>query len=150
MFRGITKLNLDGKGRMAIPARYRERLVEDCGGRLIVTLDRDRCLLIYPFPEWQRIEQELMKLPSLSRPIRALQRFLLGHATDAELDSQGRILLSSELRQEAQLDKRVVLVGQGNKFELWNEEAWAKQMTFWLQDESAAEEFNAALDSLSI
>ena len=150
MFRGVANLSLDAKGRMAMPARYRDQLVACCGGKLIVTLDRDGCLLIYPLPNWEVIENELMKLPSMNPAVRAIQRLLLGHATECELDGQGRLLIPGPLRQVAGLGRQIVLIGQGNKFELWDEAAWAAQREQWMNEGSASEQFNEALASLSI
>lgn len=150
MFRGVTNLNLDAKGRLAMPARYRDRLLESCAGHLIVTVDRDGCLLIYPQPEWERIEQALMARPNMDRQVRALQRLLLGHATECDLDAQGRILLPTPLREYAGLDKRIVLVGQGNKFELWDEDRWTAQRQVWLQAEDESGALSGALESLSL
>ncbi len=150
VFRGVSNLNLDAKGRMAMPTKYRERLIESCGGRLVITLDRDGCLLLYPQPEWERIEIELMKLPSLNKQARGLQRLLLGHATECEFDGQGRILLPAPLRKVCDLNKEVVLIGQGNKFELWNEQAWGDRREQWLQEESVSDEVSAALTTLSL
>lgn len=150
MFRGVANLNLDAKGRLAMPARYRDRLMESCDGRLVVTVDRDGCLLIYPLPEWERIEQALMARPNMDRQVRRLQRLLLGHATECDLDGQGRILLPTPLREYAQLDKRSVLVGQGNKFELWDEDRWMAQRDAWLREESEPGELSEALESLSL
>ncbi len=118
---------LDGKGRLAIPTRYRELLMQRCGGHLIVTLDPSGCLLLYPFPEWEPIEQRLNALPSFSPISRHMQRILVGSATDLELDGAGRILLPAPLREKARLERDVVLVGQGNKFEIWNDQAWQAQ-----------------------
>ncbi|MDH5472566.1 MAG: division/cell wall cluster transcriptional repressor MraZ [Gammaproteobacteria bacterium] len=134
MFRGINNLALDAKGRMAMPARYRERLMETCGGRLVVTVDRDRCLLVYPLHEWELIESQLVNLPSLNKQARLLQRLLIGHATEMELDSQGRILLPTMLRDYAALDKKIVLIGQGKKFEIWDEQSWNDNQSIWLTD----------------
>lgn len=128
MFRGLSPLALDGKGRLAIPTRYRELLVQRCGGHLIVTLDPSGCLLLYPFPEWEPIERRLNALPSFDPLSRHMQRILVGSATDLELDGAGRILLPAPLREKARLDKDVVLVGQGNKFEIWNDQAWQAQL----------------------
>jgi MraZ protein len=128
MFRGIAQLNLDSKGRLAVPARYRELLAARCNGHLVLTADADRCLLIYPLPEWEPIEQKLMALSSFNARIRELQRRLVGYAEDVLMDAAGRILVPPALRQFAQLDKSVVLVGQGNKFELWNKDHWEQQM----------------------
>ena len=115
MFRGVTALNLDAKGRMAIPTRYRDRLRESCASQLVITVDRDRCLLVYPEPEWAEIERKLEALPSFNKSARTLQRLYIGHAHEVEMDAQGRILLPPELRKFAGLDKRVALVGQGKK-----------------------------------
>lgn len=124
MFRGISNLTLDAKGRLAVPARYRERMQETCRGQLVVTIDRDHCLLIYPLPEWEGLEERLVRLPSLNKQARELQRLLLGHATEVELDSHARLLLPPELRTFAGLERDVVLLGLGRKFELWQQAAW--------------------------
>ncbi len=151
IFRGINNLTLDAKGRMAIPSRYRDKLMESCGGRLIVTVDMDRCLLVYPQHEWEVIETQIASLPSLDKQSRLLQRLLIGHATEAELDSQGRILLPTMLRDYARLDKKCVLIGQGKKFEIWDEQIWAENQQVWLDEvENDEGERSAALDSLSL
>jgi len=124
MFRGISNLTLDAKGRLAVPARYRERMQEVCRGQLVVTIDRDHCLLIYPMPEWEALEERLVRLPSLNKQARELQRLLLGHATEVELDSHARLLLPPELRSFAGLERDVVLLGLGRKFELWQQANW--------------------------
>lgn len=124
MFRGIAQLNLDSKGRLAVPARHRELLLERCGGHVVVTADADRCLLIYPLPDWELIQQKLEGLSNLDARVRELQRRLIGFAVDVDMDGAGRVLISPALRQFAQLDKNVVLVGQGKKFELWNKDSW--------------------------
>lgn len=128
MFRGVANLNLDSKGRLAMPAKYRDALLSRSEGRLIVTADPSKCLLIYPFPDWEPIEQKLNGLSSFNPQTRALQRLLVGMASDTEMDGAGRILLSAPLRQFAGLDKNVVLVGQGGKFELWDEDQWNVQL----------------------
>lgn len=125
MFRGEYSLSLDAKGRLAIPSRYRERLVEACGGKLIVTISLiERCLVAYPFPEWQRIEDKLRVLPTLDTKAQAISHLLIGHATDCDMDSHGRVLLTQSLRDFAGLDKRVKMLGQVDKFELWDETTW--------------------------
>ena len=151
LFRGVNKVNLDAKGRLAIPTRYRELLREGCASQLIITLDPSYCLLIYPAPEWREIERKLMKLPSFNEAARGLQRLLVGYATDVEMDGQGRVLLSPPLREIAGLDKHVVLVGQGKKLELWDEERWNKQRDEWLK-KADLEQLNrsAELETLSI
>lgn len=151
IFRGINNLTLDAKGRMAIPSRYRDRLMESCGGRLIVTVDRDGCLLVYPQHEWEIIEAQIDALPSLNKQSRLLQRLLIGHATEAELDSQGRILLPTMLREYAKLDKKCVLIGQGKKFEIWDEQRWTDNQQLWLDEaENDDGAIPAALESLSL
>jgi len=129
VFRGVSHLALDSKGRLAVPAKHREALAADGNGRVILTADPSRCLLIYPLPEWEPIQKRLMALSSFNEKIRGLQRLLVGHADDVELDGAGRILVPPALRQYATLDKRVVLVGQGNKFELWDEAKWLEHTT---------------------
>ena len=125
VFRGVTELALDAKGRFAVPARYRDGLAAGSGPRLVLTADPSRCLLLYPLAAWEPIQARLMALSSFDARIRGLQRLLVGHADDAELDAAGRILVPPALRRYASLDRRVVLVGQGRKFELWDDASWA-------------------------
>ena len=124
MFRGVNNLTLDAKGRLAVPARHRERLAAACEGQLVVTIDRGYYLLIYPLPVWEEIEAKLVTLPSLHPQVRELQRLLVGHATEVGMDSHGRVLLPAELREFAKLDREVVLLGLMNKFELWDKHTW--------------------------
>jgi len=109
---------------LSIPAVYRQRLLEASDGRMVLTVDRDRCLLLYPLNTWEDIERKLIQLSSTHKRARALKRLLLGHAEECCLDAGGRILLPEPLREFASLEKRVVLLGQGNKFEIWNEQGW--------------------------
>lgn len=152
MFRGVAELNLDAKGRMTMPTRYRERLNERCAGRMIVTIDTDeRCLLLYPLPEWENIERKLDALPSFNAQARRVQRLLMGHATDTDMDNNGRLLLPPPLRQYAGLDKHVVLIGQGKKFELWDAAVWNERRDDWLAEETVGDEpLPAELQSLSL
>ena len=128
MFQGAAQLNLDGKGRLAIPARYRDELLNTCAGSLVLTADADGCLLLYPLPEWEPIRDKLLKLSAFNPKMRALQRLLVGHAEEVTMDSAGRVLVSPALRNYAALDKRVMLVGQGNKFEMWDELKWQARL----------------------
>ena len=149
-FRGVSNLSLDAKGRIVLPARYRERLLEICESQLIVTIDTDQpCLLIYPLPEWEQIEEKIEALPSFNPMTRRIQRLLIGHATEVEVDANGRMLLSNPLREYARLGKKVVLIGQGKKFELWDEALWSERMDSWL-NESAEEEMPGALAELTL
>ena len=133
MFRGINAIHIDSKGRVALPTRYREALSTS----LVVTIDTDEtCLLLYPLETWQVIESNLQRLPSFHPAARRIQRLLIGHATDVELDGNGRVLLPPLLRDYARLDKRVVMIGQGNKFEVWDELLWQSRREQWLAAEA--------------
>lgn len=135
MFRGINAIQIDEKGRLAIPTRYRERLQEEAKGVLVVTIETEtRCLLLYALPDWEVIEQKISGLPSFNPAARRIQRLLVGHATEVELDGQGRILVPQPLRDYAGLQKSVVLLGQGKKFEIWDEAFWNASRTNWLEE----------------
>jgi len=150
MFRGVNNINLDAKGRLAIPTRYRDHLVEHCGGEMVVTIDtEERCLLIYPRPEWGDIQRKIESLPSFNKAARRVQRLLIGHATDIQLDASGRLQLTPPLREYAQLEKKTVMLGQGNKLELWSEDHWRQRRDSWLGDESSLE-IPEELENLSL
>ena len=148
VFRGATNITLDAKGRMAIPTRYRERLSARCGGRIVVTVDKDHCLLIYPMPDWEELEQKLVQLPSMHKVARRIVRIMVGYATEVDMDGSGRILVSKELREFAGLDKQAVLIGQGNKFELWDEATWIEKRDAWLSEDDDGD-LPADLESIS-
>ena len=150
MFRGPNKLTLDAKGRLAMPTRYRERLQERCGGKLVVTVDKDQCLLIYPYPDWEELERKLMKLPSLNPQARRLQRLMVGHATELDLDGNGRILLPPTLREYGLLTRDVMLIGQGLRFELWDETRWNERRDEWLANPETVTDLPAELETLSL
>lgn len=124
MFKGSHSITIDAKGRIAIPASYRQSLIDDCGGRLVITRHWDGCLLIYPGPEFQVFEQQLLSRGSLNSKVRDIQRFFIGNARDIDMDRQGRLLLPANLRAAAGLGSRAVLSGIGNLFELWDEDAF--------------------------
>ncbi|EMO5256419.1 TPA: division/cell wall cluster transcriptional repressor MraZ [Proteus mirabilis] len=129
MFRGATLVNLDSKGRITVPSRYRTTLNEASEGQMVCTIDLNQlCLLLYTLPEWEKIELKLAALSSMNPAERRVQRLLLGHASECQMDSAGRLLLASTLRQHAGLTKEVMLVGQFNKFELWDEQVWYQQI----------------------
>ena len=121
MFRGATKITLDDKGRMVMPTRYREQ-----------------------------IERKLMSLPSLNATARRLQRLMVGHATDLPLDGHGRVLLPAELREFAKLGRHGMLIGQGNRFELWDETRWNERRDAWLASVETPTDLPSELESLSI
>ena len=148
VFRGATKVSLDAKGRMAIPTRYRERLAARCDGNIIITVDRDRCLLVYPLPDWEELERKLVRLPSMHKVARRIVRIMVGYATEVEMDASGRVLVSRELRDFAGLEKQGILIGQGNKFELWNEETWNEKRDDWLSEDDDGD-LPADLESIS-
>ena len=140
MFRGVNVLSLDAKGRLAMPTRYRESLAERSEGRLVLTVDPDHCLLIYPESDWFEIERKLNRLPSFNKTARKMQRLLVGHATECELDGNGRILIPPPLREFAGLERRAVLIGQGQRFELWDEQRWNQSRDAWLAEGSFDDE----------
>jgi MraZ protein len=148
VFRGATKVNLDAKGRLAIPTRYRERLASRCAGQMVVTVDKDHCLLVFPLQDWEELERKLVRLPSMNKVARNIVRIMVGYATEVEMDGNGRILVSRELRDFAGLDKAAILIGQGNKFELWDEEAWTEKRDAWLAGGDDGE-LPADLESIS-
>lgn len=142
MFRGVTEINLDAKGRFAIPTRYREELQNCCERQLIVTIAVNEkcagepgCLWLYPLPEWEKLEHKVLKLSTLKKSTAKLRRFLIGNATETEMDGQGRLLLSEKLRKFAGMEKKLVLVGQLNKFEIWNAEAWNAKESEWMSSD---------------
>ena len=139
-FRGVSNLSLDAKGRIVLPARYRERLSEICNRQLIITIDPYHpCLLIYPEPDWEAIEEQIEALPSFNPASRKIQRMLIGHATEVEVDGSGRVMVAPKLREHANLGKKVVMIGQGKKFELWDEAAWDEGVESWSNEESLSE-----------
>ena len=152
MFRGANAINLDPKGRLAIPTKYRQSLLDDCNGQLVCTIDTQQsCLLLYPLPEWEEIELKLSKFSSMIPAERRMQRLLLGYATEGDMDKSGRFLLSSPLRQHANLSKEVMLVGQLNKFEIWDAEIWAKQIDADMETErDGTFEFTDRLQEFSL
>ncbi|GKX50143.1 division/cell wall cluster transcriptional repressor MraZ [Budvicia aquatica] len=152
MFRGATTVNLDGKGRLAIPTRYRDSLLDECEGQLVCTIDLHQpCLLLYPLPEWEKIEQKLSRLSSMNPAERRVQRLLLGHASECQMDSAGRLLVATTLRQHASLVKEVMLVGQLNKFELWDEQTWYQKVKEDIDAEQSAQDtLSERLQDLSL
>ncbi len=136
---------------MAIPAKHRGRLSDCDEGQLILTVDSNSsCLLLYPLAEWEEIERKLIKLPSLNKQARRLQRLLIGHATECDMDGAGRILVPSPLRSFASLEKRIVLIGQGNKFEIWDEQTWQMSCDEWMSENDVDEPLSSDLESLSL
>ncbi len=152
MFRGISEVSLDDKGRVAIPVRIRASLIENYHGQLVATIDPQYpCLLIYPAPLWDSLQDKINALPGIFQPsVRRLQRLLVGYATDLIVDSNGRVLLPGPLRDYANLTKQVVLLGQGDKLELWDSLSWQKQRESYLQTADISDELPEALRKLSL
>ena len=151
MFRGINPINLDAKGRVALPAKYRDRVANRCDGHKVLTVHPfDRCLLLYPLADWEVIESQVNALPnSTSRQARRLQHLMVGYATELDLDAANRLLLPAMHRDHAELDKLLILVGQGQKFEIWSEVRWTSMTETYLSetvdDDASAELINLSL-----
>ena len=147
MFRGFNTVSLDTKGRLAVPSRHRELLSVQAENQLVITLNPlDRSLWLYPLPEWEVIEDKLATLSDFDKQSRRTKQMMRGYASDCQLDAQGRILIPKELRAYAELKKQTVILGQGNKFEIWNDKAWESQRDEWL--ESVGDESQPTPDSL--
>jgi len=127
VFRGANSINLDSKGRIAVPAKYRQSIIESAASHMIITFDPyDNCLLIFTLEHWETTEAGLQAL-SNSKPLhRRLRRIMLSHATEVDMDASGRLLIPSVLRERAKLKKDVMLIGQGKTFQLWDESSWHK------------------------
>ncbi len=137
MFRGATKTTLDAKGRLAIPTKYRQGLTDRCDGHLVVTVDRQRCLLIYPLRDWEDIERQLVRLPSSEPTVRAYRQMMVGYATEVDMDGAGRVLVPPAHREFAEIDRQSWLIGQGTRFELWEQGRWDAKTDGWVDDSAA-------------
>lgn len=109
---------------MTMPSRYRELILNSNDGAMVMTADPDKCLLLYPVEEWLEVEKSIAALPSLDKQARFLKRLLIGHAYELSMDKNGRLLVPPPLRDFAGIDKQVMLIGQGQKFEIWNDDHW--------------------------
>ena len=127
MFQGAAALSLDVKGRLAIPVRHREALAAAADGRLVLTAHPHRCLLLYPEPAWEPIRDKVLAASSMNLQSAAIKRLLVGNAREETMDAAGRLLVAPELRQFAELEKQVWLVGQGSHFEIWSDRGWQQQ-----------------------
>ena len=147
MFKGIHNINLDSKGRLTIPTKYRNTIDDQSDGKFVVTIDsEEKCLLLYPSSLWLEIEKKINSLPSFNKNSRRIQRLLIGHAEEIDLDTTGRILLSKPLRLVAEMSKKVTLIGQGEKFEIWSEEIWNNRVNSWRSVESDESDDSALSD----
>jgi len=147
MFKGITNIRLDTKGRLTIPTKYRSIIDEQSNSKLVVTIDsEEKCLLLYPSTSWQKIQEKINDLPSFNKNARRIQRLLIGHAEDIDLDGNGRILLSKPLRSFAEMTKQITMIGQGEKFEIWSNDIWEKRITAWRAEETEESEESILMD----
>ncbi|WP_411343180.1 division/cell wall cluster transcriptional repressor MraZ [Paenibacillus sp. WLX1005] len=120
MFMGEFQHNIDDKGRIIIPAKFRELL----GQSFVMTRGLDHCLFIYPLEEWSLLEQKLKSLSLMKADARAFTRFFFSGAAEGEWDKQGRVNVPSNLRQYAQLDKECTIIGVSNRVEIWSRSVW--------------------------
>jgi MraZ protein len=128
LFQGAAQVNLDAKGRMAVPTRTRDPLTQGGTVGLVLTAHPDGCLLLYPAPAWEPIRSQVMSFPSLDRQFSVWKRLLVGFAQDVEIDSAGRLLIPPELRDFARITRQVMFVGQGSHYEIWDLEQWNAQL----------------------
>lgn len=151
MFRGAQQVTKDAKGRIMLPARLRQILDAQAKPDLVITIDMtEPCLLAYPLKAWEQIEAALLELPNLDPQTRAIQRLMLGHATELVPDAQGRILIPSLLTDYAKLSKDVILLGQGHKFELWDAALWRKRSHDWLKTGVVLDNLSDKLKGVSL
>lgn len=152
MFRGFFTVSIDAKGRLALPARFREMLrARDCATLVVTVNPWDRCLWFYPLPEWEAIDAKLLSLPDGEPTSRRAKQVIRGYAMDCECDAQGRLLISAEHREFAGLAHRAALLGQGNKLELWDSTAWERNRDEWLSEiDSRVAPGSQVLQSLSL
>ena len=152
MFRGAHILTLDPKGRLAIPSRFRKLLTAQNNGQLVVTVNhtKEKCLWMYPLNQWELVEQKVSALPEFHPEHQKLKRFLIGYASDVEIDKSGRVLVPTPLREFANLNKEIYLVGQGNKFELWDEKLWTQHCEKWCDAELESGQLSPQMAQLSL
>lgn len=142
MFQGETAITIDDKGRLAIPTAYREIVARDCGNRLVITYNpfESGCLYLYPQPVWERVRDQVNALPRTKKNSRLLQLKLVGAAAFAEPDGSGRISIPASQRGAVGIEKKAVLLGMGDKFELWSEQAHHEQIRQTLGDADLGED----------
>lgn len=140
MFYGSHAINMDAKGRIAIPARVRELLQESANGQVVLTAHTEnRCLHLFPENQWREILPKIEALPSFNKISRRAKLLLMGHASQLELDANGRVLVPPTLREYAGMEKRLILVGQGKSLELWSEEKFAEYIDSAVDEEEMPE-----------
>ncbi|MGB9698627.1 MAG: division/cell wall cluster transcriptional repressor MraZ [Thermodesulfobacteriota bacterium] len=146
MFRGRFEHTIDAKGRVSIPAKFRELLAEKYDDRLIIT-NFDRCLVAYPFEEWRVLEERISSLSLVKKEVKAFQRFFISGAVECPIDKLGRVLIPPSLRDYAQLEKSVIFAGMLKRFEIWSKERWIEEIK---RSEEDFESMAAALADLGL
>ncbi len=124
MFRGSFEHTVDSKGRVSVPSKFRDILADHYDGKLVMALDIDQCLSLYPLEEWEKLEEKIKTLPMMQKEVKDFMRFFFSSATECEVDKQGRILIPPSLRERVGINKNVVFVGIINKIEVWDTKAW--------------------------
>ena len=142
MFRGRYEYAIDSKGRISIPSKFKEILSQEYDDRLVIT-NYDHCLVAFPYQEWALMEEKVKNLPALDKDTRAFFRFFYSSGIDCEIDKHGRLLIPQSLRDYANLQKDVVLVGSGKKIEIWNKERWEEEFR------KSQENFDRVTDTLT-
>ena len=137
---------------MALPTRYREELHERCGSSMVVTVNNtsDHCLWMYPLDEWEQVERKINNLSSFNPQHVRLKRFFVGYAADVDMDKTGRVLLPPSLREFARIEKEVVFIGQGNKFEIWSAKDWEASQDSWLNQAGVDEAPSPEMEVLQL
>ena len=147
LFKGIHNINLDSKGRLGIPSTYRDHIMGLLKGSMVITIDtEEKCLLLYPSGIWSKIQSKINDLPSYNKNSTRIQRLLIGHAEDIDVDSSGRILISRPLREYASLTKKIILIGQGDKFEIWDQNSWNENVDKWREEVTSNDDAEALSD----
>lgn len=148
MFRGQFVHSVDAKGRVSLPARFRDVLVADGDARFVLTPALfDPCLHLYPMRAWEELERKILELPTLERNAMRFRRLYVSAAVECELDGSGRVLVPPQLRERASLEKEVVWAGMGRILELWSKTAWDRALTMSADEEA---EFRQAMEQLKI
>lgn len=155
MFRGVSTINIDAKGRLAIPAKYRPEILDICDSQMIVAYGltddyapQNGCLWLYPLPEWEALEEKLMHAARRNKVIAGIQRFFVGTSSQCDLDAQGRVLIPDAMKQKIGLDKKIALVGHGKRFEVWSEDIWSTMQDTWFDGIEVSEEGREELDAI--
>ena len=144
MFRGRYEHTVTNTGRVSIPSRFREVCRDKYGEETFVITNFDKCLVAYPMKEWNEIENKISELPQFRQDVTAFMRYLMGGAVDCPIDSQGRVLIPQSLRNHANINKEVVMIGMLKKIEIWAKETWDEQ-----ESKSSYEQFKKSREILA-